>query len=305
MTPFWFGVVVFLCTSLISLVYHLLTLDGLVDRVRSFWFWLPANISFAFFSGIVWNLMHDNENRLAVGLVSAMIIGLNVVLALILDQRLSVVGKAWREDDVAQMRRRAFGIFLLGTVATATLYSLYAESNNAAAFWGIATIVAFLFLPVWNSFRSLELREAKYSIDTLLNFYCERNVIEIRDGGGETFWSSASPRELAAALEGVERSLEHVQFFEPVRRGKVLPGLKYIQISRHDIRTIADDSRKQYLNQLTERRHRLRLLLGSDAIADDSADALQKYCSPPDIEALRDRRRGIVQEKSWKFCSID
>lgn len=304
MTPFWFGVIVFFCTSLISLAYHLLTLDGLVDRVRSFWFWLPANVSFAFFSGIVWGLIHDQQNRVGVSLTSMLIIGLNVMLALVLDQRLSVVGKAWREDDIKQMRLRAFVIFSLASMSTAALYSLFADAGNAAAFWAIAVFVALFFFPIWNLFRTLEFQQAEHSIGALLNFYCERSALQIRNSEGQNFWSCASPRELAAALEGVERSIEHVQYFEPVQRERVLPGLRYVQISKGDLREIAEASRKQYLTELTERRHRLRLLLGTEAVATDSAHALQKFCSKEEIDLLLARRKGIVQERSWRFCSI-
>lgn len=304
MTPFWFGVVVFLVTSALSLLHNLVTLRGLVERAQSFWFWLPANLSFAFFSGVLWTLLSEQENHLGVGLVSALLIGVNVVLAIVLDARLSVVGAAYRNDDVSSMRVRALVVFAMAVAATAALYSLYAEVDSIAVFWVVAATIALLFWPVWNFLRTIELSESKRRIERLLDFHCETDSEVFRAEPDDVYWSSTSPLGLAHALECVERSYEQIQCFRPLRRNRLVPGLSCRQVSRREISGMADEVRKRYLERLTARRHCLRLLLGSDAVAEDSAHALRKFCDAEATNALQKRRGELRTDPAWTTCAI-
>lgn len=305
MTPFWWGVLVFLITSFLSMMHSLVTLRGLRERARSFWYWLPANLSLAYFSGAVWTLISHPENQLGVGLASGFLILLNVLLAIILDARLSVIGVAQRSGDIHGMRKWAVLIFGFGAAATAILYSLYAEVDSAqlAGLWVLAALIGASFLPIWNLLRQAELSDSRRRIERLLDFQCV-DAEALQAEPGDAFWQTASPIGLAHALECVERSLDQVQSFRSMRRERLVPGLSCNQVCKEEISSLTEEVRKTYLNRLTERRHCIRLLLGNEAIAEDSAHALRRFCDKSALTDLEARRVKLMLEPSWEGHSL-
>jgi hypothetical protein len=279
------------CDSL----YTLVIFESFYLKVRSFINWLPIGILWAFLTGYYFDLVAAQTNELGRGTLVFIALAFAYFCGYVLQHNLFLLKKPWENGEVRKVKWISMLIYLVSLAIAFAPYVIF-HSLTGINSW----IFLFLLLPLiffckyWDGVHKVATGHIKELLTNHLRSYCQRSFVEFSQTDDDTtIMLNAEFRELLAFLEVTCKSLSHVMMFRPTQGGQLIPTLKDGVLSPRVVKQICAEVQKSVLVELSTRREKLTILLGSDVQADESRGLVAQKCGENVAASLFERRTAL------------
>jgi len=212
-----------------------------------------------------------------------------------LQHNLFLLKKPWENGEVRKLKWISMLIYLVALTIAFTPYVIF-HSLTGVNCWIFLSLLLplFFFCKYWDGVHKVAADHIKDLLINHLRSYCQRSFVEFSQMEDDTMiMLNAEFRELLAFLEVTCKSLSHVMMFRPTQGGQLIPTLKDGVLSPRLVKQICAEVQKSVLVELSTRREKLTILLGSDVQADESRGFVAQKCGESVAASLFERRTAL------------